>query len=293
MSSKRATPFPPFAKRSLRDITVRKAVALRHYRAQITISPSFTTILIISWVLAMVSLPIMKWIWGDGVIPFGLSLGVFLQATAVFFILRDQWGWQRTGVTAVTIAALTLFVEWLGSTTGFPFGGYEYTDLMQPQIAHVPVLIPFAWFMMLPAAWAVAHQIQSKFPSGLANRRWLFPLLSAMALTAWDLFLDPQMVAWGLWSWDNPSGYFGIPWSNYLGWLATAVLLTVLIRPQKLPILPLLIIYTITWFLETFGLLFFWGLVGPALVGGVVMGVFVWLSWRSVISHRFSATSIQ
>jgi putative membrane protein len=244
------------------------------------------TYFIISWVLAMVGLPIMKWVWGPKVIPLGLTLGVLLQATAVFLILRDRWRWQKTAGTAVLIAVLTLFVEWLGSTTGFPFGGYDYTTLMQPQIAHVPVLIPFAWFMMLPCAWAVASQIQAQLPTRWSNNRWLYPLLAGLALTAWDLFLDPQMVAWGLWVWDNPSGYFGIPWSNYLGWLGTAVLLTALIRPQKLPVKPLLIIYTITWFLETFGLLFFWGLAGPALVGGVVMGLFVWLGWRFELSKK-------
>lgn len=256
------------------------------YRSLITAAPTITTMLIILWVLAMVGLPIMKWIWGPGMIPLGLTLGVLLQASAVFLILRNSWGWQRTTATAVLIAALTLFVEWLGSTTGFPFGRYSYTNLMQPQIAHVPVLIPFAWFMLLPAAWAVARQIQAQLPQRWAHNRWLYLLLAGLAFTAWDLFLDPQMVAWGLWVWHEPSGYFGIPWVNYVGWWGTAVLLTALIQPQNLPARPLLIIYTITWFLETFGLLFFWGLPGPALVGGVVMGLFVWLGWRAEWSKK-------
>jgi putative membrane protein len=58
-----------------------------------------------------------------------------------------------------------------------------------------------------------------------------------------------------------------------VGWWGTAVLLTALIQPKNLPTKPLLIIYTITWFLETFGLLFFWDLIGPGLVGGAVMGL--------------------
>ena len=71
-----------------------------------------------------------------------------------------------------------------------------------------------------------------------------------------------------------------------MGWWGTAVLLTALIEPKNLPARPLLIIYTITWFLETFGLLFFWGLPGPALVGGVVMGLFGWLGWRAEWSKK-------
>ena len=234
----------------------------------------------------MIGLPIMKWIWGPEIIPLGLTLGVLLQATAVFFTLRTRWSWPKTMGTAVFTAVLTLSVEWLGSTTGFPFGRYSYTNLMQPQIAHVPVLIPFAWFMMLPCAWAVAHQIQTQLPVRWANNRTIYLLLAGLAFTAWDLFLDPQMVAWGLWTWDDPSGYFGIPWSNYVGWWGTAVLLTALVHPQNLPVKPLLVIYTLTWFLETFGLFFFWGLIGPALVGGMVMGAFVWLGWRSVTGKQ-------
>lgn len=87
------------------------------------------------------------------------------------------------------------------------------------------------------------------------------------------------MAAWGLWVWENPKGYFGIPWSNYIGWLLASALITALVRPQNLPVYPLLLIYTITWALETIGLIFFWGLPGPALVGFVAMGSLVWLAW--------------
>ena len=262
---------------------------LTDYRSLITEygkRPSLTTIFIIAWVLAMVALPILTWIWGAAVLPLGLSLGVILQATAVFLILQKRWGWQKTVGTAVFITTATLFVEWLGTSTGFPFGRYSYTPLMEPKIAHIPLLIPLAWFMMMPCAWAIANQLQAQLPTPWQQKGWVYPLLAGLAFTAWDLFLDPQMVAWGLWRWDNPGGYFGIPWSNYLGWLGTAILLTALIRPAKLPAKPLLIIYTITWFLETVGLLFFWQLPGPALVGGLVMGSFVWLGWRSAFCKQ-------
>ena len=107
-----------------------------------------------------------------------------------------------------------------------------------------------------------------------------FIALSAAAFTAWDLFLDPQMVAWNFWVWDQPGQYFGIPWVNFLGWLLVSALVTVVARPRGLPVLPLLVVYTVTWALQTFGQLFFWGLPGPALMGGVVMGSLVVLALR-------------
>ena len=49
-------------------------------------------------------------------------------------------------------------------------------------------------------------------------------LLSALALTAWDLSLDPRMVQDGNWIWHDGGVYFGVPLSNYWGWVVTAAL---------------------------------------------------------------------
>lgn len=234
--------------------------------------PRKTLIVSAVWLLTMVSLPIANWIWGEAALRQGLVIAVILQAATAMLMLRLHWQWPRVIFTLMTIAGVTLLVEMVGARTGFPFGNYHYTALLQPQIQHVPLLIPLAWFMMLPPAWAVAYRYR--------HNRILFATTSAGAITAWDLLLDPQMVQWGLWVWEQPGIYFGIPLLNYFGWFATAFLLTLLLKPNQLEKRPLLLIYTATWFLETFGLLFFWGLPGPALAGGAVMGVFVWLGWR-------------
>ena len=47
--------------------------------------------------------------------------------------------------------------------------------------------------------------------------------LGAAALTAWDLFLDPQMVGEGYWTWARRGVYRGIPLTNYLGWFVTGL----------------------------------------------------------------------
>jgi putative membrane protein len=109
---------------------------------------------------------------------------------------------------------------------------------------------------------------------------WHFVLVSAAAFTAWDLFLDPQMVGWGYWVWAEPGGYFGIPWINFSGWFVSAALITLLVRPKPLPAGPLIAVYTITWLLQTVGQAIFWHMPGPALCGFVGMGVFVILSMQ-------------
>jgi hypothetical protein len=56
-------------------------------------------------------------------------------------------------------------------------------------------------------------------------------------------------------------------------------LITAVVRPHRLPQRPLLVIYTLTWLIETVGLILFWGLYGPAMAGCVGMGVFVAVAW--------------
>ena len=41
-------------------------------------------------------------------------------------------------------------------------------------------------------------------------------------MTAWDLFLDPQMTTEGYWRWPNGGSYRGVPISNFVGWFVVA-----------------------------------------------------------------------
>lgn len=231
--------------------------------------------LLVLWVLAMVVQPVVLWAWGDGVLRLGLSVTVVVQAAAVLAILAGTWGARRTLGALALVTLVSFLAEWAGSQTGFPFGRYHYTDALQPQLAGVPLLIPLAWMMMLPPAWAVSNRI-----SGGSGRGLPFVLLSALAITAWDLFLDPQMVAWGFWVWEVPGAYFGIPLVNFLGWILVSGVITWLAGPRALPSVPLLLVYTITWLLQTVGQGLFWSQPGPATCGFLAMGALVVLAWR-------------
>lgn len=229
----------------------------------------------------MISLPILKWAYGTDIIPAAVTAALLVQFTAVTFIMSNAWGWSRTVIAFLIVAFTTWGLEFLGSSTGFPFGDYDYTDALQPQVGHVPLLIPLAWFMMLPSAWAIAEIIVGR------NRVWAYVAVSAAAITAWDLFLDPQMVAWGFWEWSNPQGYFGIPWVNYAGWYLTGIIVTTLVRPFRfqMPIIPLLVVYGVVWFLQSFGQAIFWGQPGPAIVGAIGMGALLLIALRKLTTQ--------
>lgn len=237
------------------------------------------TVAVAAWVLSMIALPIARWVAGDAVIPAMTTISALFQVSAVLIALRQTWSTMRVIVTFVIVAVLTFGAEWMGSTTGVPFGDYAYTDGLQPQVAGVPLLIPIAWMMMLGPAWAVAQRITAALPNGVL-RAVAFSCVSGAAMTAWDLYLDPQMVAWGFWEWAEPVGYFGIPWVNFAGWFIVSALVTLAVRPAPVAAPPLLVIYAVVWVFQAIGMAVFWGLAGPAVFGFSAMGVLLYLSLR-------------
>jgi lycopene beta-cyclase len=244
--------------------------------------------LIAVWTLGMISVPIALWTLGDSALPWIISVNVVILAVANILILL-RYTPIVTGLRIIVVILVGAWiVEYLGSTTGFPFSHYDYTPLLQPQIMGVPAIIPLAWLMMLPASWVVGQLLA---PSNYLRQ----VLIAGLAMTAWDLFLDPQMVAWNFWQWATPvavtspismEAYFGIPWINFAGWFVSAVVLTLAARPPRLPARPLLLIYTLTWALQSIGLALFWQMPGPALFGFVAMGIFVVLGWWRASKNR-------
>ena len=75
-----------------------------------------------------------------------------------------------------------------------------------------------AWFALGLPARETAHAALGE-RSTAAKRI----ALGSAALTAWDLFLDPQMVGEGYWVWARRGVYRGIPLTNYLGWFVTGL----------------------------------------------------------------------
>jgi putative membrane protein len=230
-----------------------------------------------AWTLIMINVPVLGWIYGEGGIKAGISLGVLAQASTVSLLLLLRTSDGLNPLILVAIPLYGLAVEVIGSRTNIPFGDYNYTEELKPQILHVPVVIPLAWLMMIPPAWGIAGALAPE--GGLLIQA----LISGAAFMAWDLFLDPQMTRWNYWRWARPGSYFGIPWVNFLGWFLTAALVTILLRPTNLPIRPLVIIYLITWFLQSVGQIAFWKMIGPGLVGSAVMGALAWSAGALVL----------
>jgi uncharacterized membrane protein len=207
--------------------------------------------------------------------------GLTVATVVLGYVLSVSHAFRRkSGVTLIAAATIGGFaVEAIGVATGFPFGHYDYSGQLGPKILGVPLIIPLAWTWMAWPAWLAAVR--------LSENPTIRVLLAAAGLAAWDLFLDPQMVAEGYWTWRSPTpalpGVPGVPIGNYLGWLGFALLLMTALalaggpkirepRPGDAPILAL---WLWTYASSVLAHAVFLGLPASAAWGGVLMGAVV------------------
>ncbi len=113
------------------------------------------------------------------------------------------------------------FFESLGLRTGFPFGNYYFTGVMGPKVFQLPILLALAYVGVGYVAWVVASLIV-----GGGEDSWrrvvVLPLIAAVTMSAWDLAMDPVWTNIDrAWVWERGGGYFGVPFSNFFGWLLT------------------------------------------------------------------------
>ncbi len=223
----------------------------------------------------------------------GDTLRVVTIASVVLFFLASvsHAAIHRGGAWAGALVAVTagggLVAEAIGVRTGVPFGHYSYSATLGPAVLDVPIVVPLAWTMMAYPALLVGRRL---------TRRGAV-LVGGYTMAAWDVFLDPQMVADGRWTWAHPTpslpGVDGVPLTNHLGWLLVATLLMAVLDrllPRDGASEPAAEAQPGALFLWTYGgsvlgNLAFFGSPGVAVTGGIAMGVvavpYAAALWRS------------
>ena len=153
----------------------------------------------------------------------GSYVATFLIALPAFAALFRYLGARRAIVSLLTVSLFALAVEMTGVVTGFPYGNFHYGDALGARVfGIVPYLLPVSYAPLVVGALAAAYRAGASHPIAWALR-------SAILLALIDGVLDPGATALGFWVWPDGGAYYGVPASNYLGWLLSGALASALL----------------------------------------------------------------
>jgi putative membrane protein len=151
---------------------------------------------------------------------------IFLVALALpSYIALIRWLGPARGIALLLLLSLLpLVVEAYAVATGIPYGQFTYSaDLGYRVFGLVPWTVAFAYLPMLLGAVTLA--------AAAAGTAWsrLVPV-GVFVLLLVDLVIDPAVVHAGLWVWLDGGAYYGVPASNFAGWVLTGVVYIMLFR---------------------------------------------------------------
>lgn len=205
----------------------------------------------------------------------GALISTALIAMPSVLALFRFLGTRRAALSLAALGLLGFAIEVTGVATGFPYGHFFYGDSLGPKIfGLVPYLLPVSWVpLVIGAAAAAAPSDASQSGSG---RLVFWIAYAALLLTLVDGVLDPGAAALEFWTWSRDGAYYGVPASNYFGWLLSSALAVALLlalggRRWKASVSPemadSLLIALAFWT----GVAVFSGLMIPAALGLVLL----------------------
>jgi putative membrane protein len=169
---------------------------------------------------------------------------VFAFFAAFLLACVPHVGWRTTLQFTAAGYLIAFSSEWLSINTGFPYGWYYYIDTTSNRelwVADVPFFDSLSYVFLTYCSYSTALFILSP----LKVWRWNLVTLethsirrsaSALVLGAFlqtflDIVIDPVALQGRRWFLGQIYGYreqgihFGVPLSNYGGWLLTSLLL--------------------------------------------------------------------
>jgi uncharacterized membrane protein len=153
-----------------------------------------------------------------------MAQGVAALLLLLFVVLHASlsYGWKGFAIYAGIACVVSFLMEATSVNFGFPFGFYTH-NVAGPKPWGVPLYVPLLYMTLGWPAWVLSQLItrdRSAETGGAA--RFTTPLIAAFILTFYDFPLDPTgATVEKLWTFRHPSGYFGVPLTNFLGWLLT------------------------------------------------------------------------
>ncbi len=169
----------------------------------------------------------------------------FLLFAAYVVIAVRRLGWRRVAVMTPVGYVIAWASECCSINTGFPYGPYRYLDdglRGELRVAGVPFFDSLSYTFLAYFGWGFAALLLC--PMGRdardgivlrepleARRSVRVGLLGTLLMTLLDVAVDPAAARGDRWflgrifEYGSPGGWFGVPLSNFGGWLLTGGLI--------------------------------------------------------------------
>jgi putative membrane protein len=156
----------------------------------------------------------------------GAHAGVVQALVLVVIVVTHaqlSYGWKGLVVYVLVVSAIAFSLEACSIATGFPFGFFTHNLDVGPKPLGVPLPVVMGYVVLGWFAWTLARLIVRDAPStGSRLQRFTTPIVASFILAGFDYPYDPiGSAVLKTFSYRHPSGQFGVPLGNYLGWLIT------------------------------------------------------------------------
>lgn len=128
---------------------------------------------------------------------------------------------DRTAATAlIALTAYAYGIEYVGTTTGIPYGQFSYGVSLGPMLfGKIPLALPVFFVPLVVNSYLLCLLFLDDHTDRTIVRR----LVVVAAVLGMDLILDPAAVALGFWTYGGGL-YYGVPLSNFVGWIVSATI---------------------------------------------------------------------
>ena len=130
---------------------------------------------------------------------------------------------RRAALALGALVAYSYAIEYIGVHTGYPYGEFFYGVDLGPTLYGVPLGLPVFFIPLVMNAYLLVSLLLGE----KAASRPLRLVRVIAAVLAMDLVLDPGAVALGFWVYPAGGLYYGVPLSNYAGWVLSATVAVV------------------------------------------------------------------
>lgn len=132
---------------------------------------------------------------------------------------------RRATAGVLALAAYAYLIEYVGVSTGVPYGEFRYGVELGPTVVGVPVGLPVFFVPLAMNAYLLCLLLLGR----RAERTGLRLAAVAATVVGLDGVLDPGAVALGFWVYPDGGAFYGVPASNYAGWVLSAAVAVVVL----------------------------------------------------------------